>query len=77
MVEQIRVTSTGRVPSRMGSAQPSIAPYDVYKTSDGHIVLAAGNVRELCTLIGLIQLPVGTRFSMNDSPVENRIELAK
>lgn len=61
----------------MGSADPSIAPYDFYKTSDDHIDLAVGNFRELCTLIGLIQLPVGTRFSTNASRVENRIELAK
>jgi crotonobetainyl-CoA:carnitine CoA-transferase CaiB-like acyl-CoA transferase len=72
--------STGHIPSRMGNAHPSIAPYDVYKTCDGHIVLAVGDdtqFRELCTLIGLTHLPVEARFSTNALRVENRIELTK
>ena len=38
-----RYVATGTVPGPMGSRHPSITPFQAFKTSDGHIVIAAGN----------------------------------
>ena len=33
----------GSVPGRMGNAHPTVVPYEVFATADGHIILACGN----------------------------------
>ena len=71
--------ATGKNPMRMGNAHPSICPYDVFQTRDGHIVLAVGNdgqFRELCTHIGLNSLPDDERFATNTDRVANRTTLS-
>ncbi|MEM8803458.1 MAG: CoA transferase, partial [Pseudomonadota bacterium] len=35
--------TSGKVPLRRGNGHPNIVPYDVFKTQDGHIILAVGN----------------------------------
>lgn len=70
--------ATGESPKRMGNAHPSIAPYDVFETADGHIVLAVGNdsqFQDLCQRIGLDTLPSDSRFATNAARVLRRIEL--
>ena len=70
--------ATGESPKRMGNAHPSIAPYDVFETADGHIVLAVGNdsqFQDLCQRIGLDTLPSEARFATNAARVLHRIEL--
>ncbi|WP_300379102.1 CaiB/BaiF CoA-transferase family protein [Henriciella sp.] len=67
--------ATGKNPTRMGNAHPSICPYDVYETADGHVVLAVGNDRQfqkLCDCIGLSGLADDSRFSTNAARVANR-----
>src|SRR3712207_428906 len=47
--------ATGRVPGRMGSAHPSIVPYQVFETKDLDIIIAAANDglwRRLCDALG-------------------------
>ena len=34
---------SGKVPGRMGNAHASVAPYDVFATADGHLIVAVGN----------------------------------
>jgi len=47
---------TGDAPGRFGTAFPLIAPYEVFETADGALMIAAANDRlfsELCERIGL------------------------
>lgn len=69
---------SGEEPKRLGNAHASIAPYQVFPTSDGHIVLAVGNdhqFSEFCRAAGLA-LANDPRFAHNAARVANRIELA-
>jgi crotonobetainyl-CoA:carnitine CoA-transferase CaiB-like acyl-CoA transferase len=66
---------SGVVPGRLGNAHPNIAPYQVFATSDGHVVLAVGNdgqFRAFCDAAGLSQLAVDQRFTTNALRVANR-----
>jgi len=67
---------TGQVPGRLGSAHPSIVPYQPFVTSDGHVMLAIANdnqFRSFCTAIGREDL--SARFPTNESRVSRREEL--
>lgn len=68
-------TIGGLVPKRMGNAHPSIAPYELYRASDRHLVVAVGNDRQfaaLCNAIGTPQLAEDDRFRTNSDRVEHR-----
>jgi CoA:oxalate CoA-transferase len=39
----MRFTTTGEIPGPMGARHPSITPFEAFTTSDGHIIIAAGN----------------------------------
>jgi len=71
--------ATGKVPKRMGTAHPSIAPYQAFKTGDNkYILIAAGNDRlfkTLCETIGLPHLPEDPDYMTNDNRVKNRDSL--
>jgi crotonobetainyl-CoA:carnitine CoA-transferase CaiB-like acyl-CoA transferase len=65
----------GTVPKRMGTAHPSIVPYQVFNGSDGQMVVAVGNdsqFRKLCEILGCNALPDDERFKTNVSRVKNR-----
>lgn len=65
-------------PARLGNAHASIAPYQVFPTADGHVVLAVGNdeqFRHFCTAAGL-PLSDDPRFAHNAARVTHRTELA-
>jgi crotonobetainyl-CoA:carnitine CoA-transferase CaiB-like acyl-CoA transferase len=69
---------SGEEPQRLGNAHASIAPYQVFATADGHVVLAVGNdgqFRDFCTAAGL-NLADDSRFAHNAARVANRVELA-
>ena len=62
---------------RLGNAHPNIVPYQVFKSADGHIVLAIGNdtqFRTFCDFAGAPELPDDPRFATNDARVKNRTE---
>jgi len=66
-------TLAGVVGGRMGNAHPSIAPYELYPTGDGDVVLAVGNDRQfgaLCEVVGL--RADDERFATNAARVEHR-----
>ena len=62
--------STGAVPGRTGNRHPSICPYNLYETADGHLVIAVANddmwVR-FCRSLGLEGLLADARFVTNAS----------
>jgi crotonobetainyl-CoA:carnitine CoA-transferase CaiB-like acyl-CoA transferase len=70
--------ATGRVPGPMGSSLGAIAPYRAFRTSDGHVMIAAGNdaiFSRLCTALDLPELAEDPRFVSNPERVAHRAEL--
>ncbi len=66
---------TGREPPRLGNAHPNVVPYEVFPTSDGHIIIAVGNDRQFgdfCRLLDLDELAGDARFTTNADRVANR-----
>lgn len=69
---------TGAAPARLGSAHPSIVPYQSFAAADGDVALAVGNDRQfarLCRVLGLEELAEDPRFVDNARRVLNREEL--
>ncbi len=70
---------SGEKPQRIGNAHASIAPYQVFATADGHIVIAVGNdgqFRDLCRALD-IALADDPRFARNEARVRHRPALAE
>lgn len=68
-------TAAGVLPERMGNDHPSIAPYAVFHTGSGRLVLAVGTERQferLCELLGEPRLAADQRFGSNSDRVANR-----
>jgi formyl-CoA transferase/CoA:oxalate CoA-transferase len=68
--------ATGEAPGRHGSAFPLIAPYEVFPTSDGALMIVAGSDGLYERLRGALGLPDDERFRTNPDRVRNRAELA-
>ncbi|MET1101962.1 MAG: CaiB/BaiF CoA-transferase family protein [Pyrodictiaceae archaeon] len=70
---------TGKEPKRMGSAHPSIVPYQAFRAKDGKwFIVAAANDRHwrrLCEALGRKDLLEDPRFATNPDRVEHRNEL--
>jgi len=63
------------VPGREGSAFGQIAPYQVFPTLDGELMIVAGNDKlftALCSVLGVPELTGDTRFLTNPDRVANR-----
>ncbi len=68
----------GSVPGRMGNAHPTVVPYQVFETADGHIILAIGNdgqFARFCSVTGLEHLAADDRFATNPQRIINREQL--
>ncbi len=66
---------SGVVPGRTGTGFPSIAPYQVFGTADGALMVAAANDRlfaGLCEALAVPELAVDARFATNPLRVEHR-----
>ncbi|HLU19964.1 MAG TPA: CaiB/BaiF CoA-transferase family protein [Pusillimonas sp.] len=64
-----------QVPGRLGSAHPSIVPYQPFACADGHVMLAIGNDTQfanLCLAAGCPDLATDPRFATNAQRVLNR-----
>jgi crotonobetainyl-CoA:carnitine CoA-transferase CaiB-like acyl-CoA transferase len=69
---------TSVVPGREGSAFGQIAPYQVFPTRDGELMIVAGNDKlfaALCGVLGVPELTGDPRFLTNPDRVRNRPEL--
>ena len=62
----------GETPGRHGSAFPLIAPYEVFPTSDGGLMIAAGSDALWVRLRGALGLVDDERFRTNPDRVRNR-----
>ncbi|HET7857433.1 MAG TPA: CoA transferase [Gaiellaceae bacterium] len=70
--------TTGEIPGREGSAFALIAPYQVFRTRDGELMIVAANdrlFRGLCDVVGRADLADDPRFATNPLRVANRAEL--
>jgi crotonobetainyl-CoA:carnitine CoA-transferase CaiB-like acyl-CoA transferase len=68
----------GTIPFRMGNAHPSLFPYEPLPTSDGELIVIAGNdgqFRKLCQVLGRPDLPEDPRFGRNQDRTAHREEL--
>ena len=67
--------ASGVVPKRQGNAHANIVPYQVFRTREGHMVLAVGNDRQFakfCAIAGCPELASDERFAKNADRVRNR-----
>ena len=64
--------ASGETPGRHGSAFPLIAPYEVFPTSDGGLMVAAGSDALWQRLRGALGLADDERFRTNPDRVRNR-----
>jgi len=66
---------SGKLPSKAGSGTVMIAPYQAFNTSDGELVIAAGNdnlFRKACGVLGASEWVEDSRFKTNPLRVENK-----
>jgi crotonobetainyl-CoA:carnitine CoA-transferase CaiB-like acyl-CoA transferase len=71
---------SGKVPGRLGTAHPNTVPYQVFPTSDGHVILGANNdqqFRRLCEFAGVPEMSSDPRFSTNAERLKHRAELVE
>ncbi len=69
---------TGVAPGRIGNAHQNIVPYQVFETSDGHLILAVGNdsqFAKFCHVAGCPELAQDPRFIKNADRVRHRATL--
>lgn len=67
--------ASGKAPVRWGNAHPNIVPYQVFRVSDGWIIVACGNDNQFRKLVDLGDEPwlaEDPRFSTNPNRVRHR-----
>ena len=67
--------TTGTPPTRMGNAHPNLTPYEVFESSDGHLIIATGNdgqYQRLCKMLGLDEMAQHPDYLKNADRVANR-----
>lgn len=77
-IQGMNYLATGNNPVRLGNAHPNIVPYQVFRTSNGSILLAVANdeqFKRFCAIANLNHLPDDDRFSTNPKRLANRAEL--
>ena len=71
---------SGVNPKRLGSAHPTIAPYQAFQAADSYFVIAVGNDalwQRFCQGVDLPELGADLRFTTNPDRVKNRAELTQ
>ena len=78
LTKQAGKVFAGEEPTRMGTKDPVLAPYQTYETEDGHINVACLNQKlwgAFCAAIDREDLPEDDRFETNADRVEHMDEL--
>jgi len=76
----VRYSVGGEIPAPLGTAHPSITPFQAFPTEDGWIIIAAGTDKlwaQLCQAIGQNDLIEDARFRTNPLRTENRKAMAE
>lgn len=66
---------SGKAPRRLGNAHPNIVPYQVFPSSDGHLIIACGNdgqFQRLCGILGCPQFAADPAYATNAGRVAGR-----
>lgn len=74
-IQAMNYLLSGKEPTRLGNAHPNIVPYQVFKTSDGYIMVTIGNDEQFyrfCNFANCPELSADARFSTNGGRVTNR-----
>src|SRR5207249_2008881 len=74
-----RYFATGEPPRRIGNRHASIAPYEMFRTSDGYVNIAVANEpmwQRFCRALDLLALLEDSRFARNPDRVTNRAALS-
>ncbi|MGM0901658.1 MAG: CaiB/BaiF CoA transferase family protein [Bacillota bacterium] len=72
------VLATGKAPERLGSAHPSLVPYQAFETKDGYVIIGVPNDwlwKKMCDALGLDDLKDHPKYAENINRVANREEL--
>src|SRR5690606_25765825 len=65
---------SGDNPARSGNAHPNLAPYEVFRASDGYLILAIGNDSQFarfCAFCNRSELVEDQRFATNSERIRN------
>ena len=76
--QNLNYMTTGVAPTRAGNAHQNVVPYQVFKTSDGFMIVAVGNdsqFRSFCTALGITQYGTDPKFATNHARIIHRAEL--
>lgn len=71
---------SGEIPAPMGSAHPLSAPYQAFRTRDGHVIVGAGSqslFARLCAALGQPELADDLRFRTQPDRMQRTAELAE
>jgi crotonobetainyl-CoA:carnitine CoA-transferase CaiB-like acyl-CoA transferase len=69
--------ASGKEQTRYGNAHANIAPYQSFRASDGHVIIAVGNDGQFVRLLETLDLrDIEGRFATNPDRLRNRNELA-
>lgn len=66
---------SGNIPQRWGNAHPNVVPYEVFATSDGHLILAVGNDGQharFWQVAGRPEIAADPLFKTNSQRIINR-----
>lgn len=67
-------TMTGEIPQRKGNIDPSIAPFDIFRSWDGYVAIGVGNdklFKIFCDVIGRPELVDDPKYKTNDLRCQN------
>lgn len=67
--------ASGTLPDKQGSGMAMTAPYETFRTRDGHVFIAAANdrlFRRVCDGLGIGQLADDARFASNVNRIDHR-----
>ena len=76
--QPLNFMTSGQAPTRAGNAHQNVVPYQVFKTSDGFMIVAVGNdsqFRSYSQAIGRPELGTDPKFATNSQRIINRDEL--
>ena len=76
--QNLNFMTTGEAPKRFGNAHQNVVPYQVFESSDGHLIVATGNdgqYRAYCKAIGRPELADDPKYLKNSDRLEHRDEL--
>src|SRR5690606_24914814 len=76
--QNLNYMTTGVAPRRAGNAHQNVVPYQVFASSDGHLIVATGNdsqYRAYCGAIGRPDLAVNPDYATNSQRLINRVAL--